>query len=89
MTTPTPSPVPAKPFGLDQRQLIGLGLGLLCVGVLIGFKLGTGAEPLIVDRPVDRVVFKSAPCADCQEKARNLNTEPQQSVPGDSSIPED
>lgn len=101
---PLPPAPSAKPFSFDQRQLIGLGLGLLCIGVLIGFKLGMGSEPLVVDRPVDRVVFRNAPCADCAEKRgeaisdlvhetraerRADNTEPQQSVPGDSSIPED
>jgi hypothetical protein len=81
-------PAPAPPFGLDKRQLIGLGLGLVCVGVLIGFKLGAGAEPLIIDRPVERTVFRDRPCADCAEKKAQA-VEPQQSVPGDSSVPED
>ncbi len=84
-------PTPVLPFGLDKRQLIGLGLGLLCIGVLIGFKIGSGGEPLVIERPVDRTVFKSAPCAECAERARENHPTggPIDSVPGDSSVPED
>jgi hypothetical protein len=91
-TAPIP-PVPAAPKGweIDKRQAIGLAIGLLGLGLIIGFRLGAGAEPMIVDRPVDRVVYRETPCADCEEKAkeRHPTFDPQQSVPGDSSIPED
>lgn len=93
--TPAP-PVPAGPngFDIDKRQAIGIALGLLCLGLIIGFRLA-GGEPLIIEKPVDRVIIKEAPCADCAEKkappaAEPWRTnEPHQSVPGDSSIPED
>jgi hypothetical protein len=85
-----PVPTPAKGWEIDKRQAIGAGLGLLCLGLIIGFRIA-GGEPLVIEKPVDRVVFRSAPCADCAEKARQRHPtyDPQQSVPGDSSIPDD
>jgi hypothetical protein len=90
-TAPIP-PLPQVPKGweIDKRQAIGLAIGLLGLGIMIGFRLGAGAEPMIVDRPVDRIVYKPGPCADCDEKAAAPEpAQPQQSVPGDSSVPED
>ena len=89
------TPVPAAPKGwdIDKRQAIGIALGLLCLGIIVGFKLAGGVPP--IETPVDRVVFRSAPCADCAEKtiqaerAAPTFAEPQEAVPGDSSIPED
>jgi hypothetical protein len=79
-------PTLPKGFDLDKRQAIGIAIGLFGLGIMIGFRLGAGAEPLIVDRPVDRIVYKPGPCADCAEKS--ATTEPQQSVPGDGSTPD-
>lgn len=88
-----PVPTPAKGWDIDKRQAIGIALGLLGLGLIIGFRLA-GGEPLIIEKPVDRVLIKQAPCAQCAEKAeqehiRLRHDEPQQSVPGDSSVPED
>jgi len=74
-------------WNIDKRQAIGAAIGLVCIGLLIGFKLASG-EPLVIERPV----FTKVPCADCAERevqASRAKTEPQQSVPGDSSIPDD
>lgn len=80
-------PVPTG-WTFEKRQVVGAALGLLCIGILIGFKLGTGSEPLVIEKPV---FGKAAPCADCEERARanHPTAGPVESVPGDSSIPED
>lgn len=84
-----PVPTPTKGWDIDKRQAIGIALGLLGLGLIIGFRLA-GGEPLIIEKPVDRVLIKQAPCAECAEKAvQAQRDEPQQSVPGDSSVPED
>lgn len=82
-----PEVITPKGWTLDKRQAIGAALGLLCLGIIIGFRLGSGAEPLVIEKPV----FVEKPCADCEERSRAAHptVEPQQSVPGDSSIPED
>jgi hypothetical protein len=78
-----------KGWTFDKRQVIGAALGLLCIGILVGFKLGTGSEPLVIEKPI--FVKSGAPCADCEERARESHpaTGPVDSVPGDSSVPED
>lgn len=87
-----PAPTPAKGWDIDKRQAVGIALGLVCLGLIIGFKLA-GGEPLVIEKPVDRVIIKQGPCADCAEKdiqaERHTEHPPQQSVPGDSSVPED
>lgn len=93
MPTAVPDPTPGalpKSFNLDVRQVMGAGLGLLCLGILIGFKIGHGTEPLVIEKPV----FKATPCADCAEKAIQAErsahpSTPQWAVPGDSSVPGD
>ena len=49
---PAAAPLPGILAKLDTRTAIGIGLGLLCVGVLVGFRIGHGTEPLIVEKPV-------------------------------------
>jgi hypothetical protein len=80
--------VPAG-WTIDKRQAVGIAVGLVCLGILVGFRLGAGSEPLVVDRPVERTVFVKQPCADCEEKAAAAGAEPHHAVPGDSSIPSD
>lgn len=74
---------------LEKRQVIGAALGLLCIGILIGFKLGAGSEPLVIEKPI--FVKQPGPCADCEERSRanHPTAGPVDSVPGDSSVPED
>ena len=84
-----PLPVSTKGITLDKRQAIGAALGLLCIGILLGFKLGSG-EPLVIEKPI--FVERPGPCADCAEKAiqaARVATEPQHATPGDSSVPPD
>ena len=88
---PVPAPAPSG-WTIDKRQAIGAAIGLVCIGILIGFKIGTDGEPLVVER--ERTVFTQRPCADCDERAeaesrRSHPTSGEQSVPGDSSVPED
>lgn len=81
-------PEPPAPSGwtIDKRQVIGAALGLLCLGIIIGFRLGAGSEPLVIEKPL----FVEKPCAECEEKSRAEHpSAPQHVVPGDSSVPED
>jgi hypothetical protein len=70
MTMPNaPEPAPAAPgilaakFTLDARTIATIGLGLLGLGLVLGFKI-RGSVPDVVQIPA-----KPAPCADCAEKA--------------------
>ena len=86
-----PEIVTPKGWTIDKRQAIGAALGLVCLGIIVGFKLGSGSEPMVLERPV----FVEKPCADCEEEKAQArgrhptSIDPQQSVPGDSSVPED
>lgn len=88
-----PAPAVPKGWDLDTHQAIGIGLGLVCLGLIIGFKLAGGMPPL--EQPAERIIWRDrpAPCADCAEKKSRAEhptaTESQQFVPGDSSIPDD
>lgn len=85
---PAPEPKIPKGFTLDTRMIVSAGLGLLCLGIIIGFKI-RGGVPDLIETP-ERTIYKSAPCADCEEKrikAERAVGEPEHSTPGDSSIP--
>lgn len=84
---PEALPEPSVPAGwtIDKRQVIGAALGLLCLGIIIGFKLGAGADPLVIEKPV----FTEKPCAECAENAKVEKPDAEQAVPGDSSVPGD
>lgn len=65
---PTAVPEPAKAtLDLDRRTAIGIGVALVCLGIIVGFKLA-GGEPLVIDRPVYTPVPTAVPCAECAEK---------------------
>ncbi len=92
MPTVVPDPLPVLPttWTLDKRQVVGAALGLVCLGIIIGFRFATDGEPLVVERSVP--VFTKAPCADCEERAKANHpsaTGGVEAVPGDSSVPED
>lgn len=91
-------PAAGRSFSFDTRTVIGAGAGLICLGLLIGFRIGHGTEPMVTER----TVFRDKPhadCADCAERklkaARAMGytvtdtetTGVEHSTPGDSSIP--
>lgn len=96
------TPAPAG-WTFDKRQAIGIGLGLLCLGVLIGAKLAAGSPA--VERTIPIPV--QVPCRDCAERAIQAerakdggqtehrhppaeHVDPiEHVVPGDSSVPDD
>jgi hypothetical protein len=90
---PPPAPGPlTRTHTFDTRTIVGAGLGLLCLGLIIGFKLAAGMPPL--EQPIaDQIILRQGPCPECAEKkirAARAEPEPEahQAVPGDSSVPE-
>jgi hypothetical protein len=82
-------------FNLDLRKAAALGLGLLGLGIIIGFRV-RGGVPDVLEVPTERgapYVVRTGPCPECAEKAIQAEraaatTAPQpEPTPGDSSIP--
>jgi hypothetical protein len=62
----TAAPAPrTSVISIDKRQAAGAVLGLVCLGILVGFKLGSG-EPLVIEKPL--IVERRVPCAKCSER---------------------
>jgi hypothetical protein len=95
------APPPAGPatFELDRRLGLALGLGLVGLGLLIGFRLA-GGVPQIIEIPQPFATTSSpVPCADCAERAIQEERQTpmpvwgaivdstEHATPGDSSIP--
>jgi hypothetical protein len=104
MTAPKVPPAPEitakvpRTFTFDTRSIVGAALGLVCLGLIIGSKMGKG-----MPNEVRVAVPVATPCAECEEKkiqaaraAVRDETAPQQineqivqhAVPGDSSVPD-
>lgn len=88
---PQPSPPLRVPplsgtWTIEQRRFLGLVVGALCVGVIVGARLGRGSIPPL-DELEQRVIVKQGPCADCAEREiqaqRARQTVPNRPLPGD------
>lgn len=88
-TTPAPQiPLPRTPplsgtWTLEKRQVAGVALGLFCLGIIIGARIGRGSVPMVEGGPM---VVKSGPCPDCAERTIQ-QARARQSVPGHAPPP--
>jgi hypothetical protein len=75
-TAPTPDPViPAgilsTKLSVEAKTALSIGLGLLCLGIVVGFKIRGGVPDVLeIPSPAARAprVLEPAPCVDCAEK---------------------
>lgn len=103
-TSPTPK-VPSEPttapggvlggtWTAERRVLLGAGLGLLCLGIIFGFRMAKGGQALIEEaRRTEGLAFppKVGPCADCAEREiqrqRAAARQPDRPLPGNVPPP--
>ena len=90
---PTPMPAPAGRFDwgtwtIEKRQILGAALGLLCVGIIIGARIGRSTDRLLEEAAQQPWRLDKAPCADCEERrikeqrARSTTFPPDRPLPG-------
>ena len=71
-TAPAPAPASSlleTKLSVEAKTALAVGLGLLCLGIVVGFKIRGGVPDVLeIPTPAPRAARAAAPCADSAEK---------------------